>query len=379
MNKKTKKTRFSFDEVLEKSNFSFSKNLKYFIIAPILIIIVGIVLFCTIGFNLGFDFTGGSIMTIYLNDPTSGSMEYSDQSYSLEENYDLVTEKINKVLSNYDVSLSSIQTTEINIDSTKGYNFIVVNGDAIVIKYQNNVDASEVNEQNEGIRLALLQEFGYIDASATVEDLNSTDYAIFVSGGIMTANATTTLLMQSFIAFFVAFVVALIYILIRFEFTSSFSAFLVIWHDILVTLALLVIFRVQISITTIVALITVICFSINNIAIIFGKIRENLKMSKNLGKIDNKQVADSSVRSTLLRTMITSVVAILLAVFVIIIGVSNVRQVALAILIGIFVSFYSSNFLAPGLWAIAYRPSKRKLAKIAEKEKQKEQKAQYEV
>ena len=119
MNKKMtkKKTRFSIDNLIENSKFSFTRNLKYFIIAPIVIIVVGIILLCTLGFNLGFDFTGGTNMTIYLNDATSGSSEFSDQSYNLEDNYDGVVDKINNVLANYDVNLNSIQTTEINIDA----------------------------------------------------------------------------------------------------------------------------------------------------------------------------------------------------------------------------------------------------------------------
>ena len=383
MNKKMtkKKTRFSIDNLIENSKFSFTRNLKYFIIAPIVIIVVGIILLCTLGFNLGFDFTGGTNMTIYLNDATSGSSEFSDQSYNLENNYDEVVDKINNVLANYDVNLSSIQTTEINIDADRGYSFTIVNGDAIIIKFQNgDMTEEEVESQNNEIQLALLKEFGYFDGSATTDDLTSNEFAAFVAnGGVTTASATSQLLMNSFIALLVAVVLILIYVAIRFEITSGLAAILALFHDILITTSFMLIFRIPINTPFIAALITILGYSINNTIIIFDRIRENVKLSKNLGKIDNYAVADNAVRSTMMRTILTTVTTFIMIFFITVIGVSDIQQFAFPIMIGILSGFYSSNFLTTGLWAIAYRPSKRKLAKIAEKEKQKEKRQQYEV
>ena len=383
MNKKMtkKKTRFSIDNLIENSKFSFTRNLKYFIIAPIVIIVVGIILLCTLGFNLGFDFTGGTNMTIYLNDATSGSSEFSDQSYNLEDNYDEVVDKINNVLANYDVNLSSIQTTEINIDADRGYSFTIVNGDAIIIKFQNgDMTEEEVESQNNEIQLALLKEFGYFDESATADDLTSNEFAAFVAnGGVTTASATSQLLMNSFIALLVAVVLILIYVAIRFEITSGLAAILALFHDILITTSFMLIFRIPINTPFIAALITILGYSINNTIIIFDRIRENVKLSKNLGKIDNYAVADNAVRSTMMRTILTTVTTFIMIFFITVIGVSDIQQFAFPIMIGILSGFYSSNFLTTGLWAIAYRPSKRKLAKIAEKEKQKEKRQQYEV
>ena len=383
MNKKMtkKKTRFSIDNLIENSKFSFTRNLKYFIIAPIVIIVVGIILLCTLGFNLGFDFTGGTNMTIYLNDTTSGSSDYSSQRYDLENDYDEVVDKINNVLANYDVNLSSIQTTEINIDADRGYSFTIVNGDAIIIKFQNgDMTEEEVESQNNEIQLALLQEFGYFDESATTDDLTSNEFAAFVAnGGVTTASATSQLLMNSFIALLVAVVLILIYVAIRFEITSGLAAILALFHDILITTSFMLIFRIPINTPFIAALITILGYSINNTIIIFDRIRENVKLSKNLGKIDNYAVADNAVRSTMMRTILTTVTTFIMIFFITVIGVNDIQQFAFPIMIGILSGFYSSNFLTTGLWAIAYRPSKRKLAKIAEKEKQKEKRQQYEV
>ena len=113
-----KMKRFSIDERLEKSKFSYSKNLKYFIIAPIIIVVVGIILLCTLGFNLGFDFTGGTNMTIYMNDSSSTSGEkFSDQSYDLsnDEDYAKASQKIEKVLGLFGLTSSAIQKSEFNV------------------------------------------------------------------------------------------------------------------------------------------------------------------------------------------------------------------------------------------------------------------------
>ena len=380
MSKKVmKKTKFSIDALLENSKFSFTRNLKYFIIAPIVIIVVGIVLLCTLGFNLGFDFTGGTNMTIYLNDQG----KYQSDSFNLDKDgdYDKAVEKIENVLKNYDVDLSSVQKTEINIDADRGYSFVIVNGDAVIIKFQNgNLSKKEIEKQNEEIQLALLKEFGYFDQDATTADLSSNDFVAFVAnGGVTSASATSELLMNSFIALLVAVVLILVYVAIRFEITSGLAAILALFHDILVTTAFMLIFRIQINTPFIAALITILGYSINNTIIIFDRIRENVKLSKNLGKIDNHAIADSAVRGTMMRTILTTLTTFVMIFFITVIGVSDIQQFAFPIMIGILSGFYSSNFLTTGLWALAYRPSKKKLAKIAEKEKQKEKKIQYEV
>ena len=62
-----KKCKFSLDDTIANSKFDYCKNLKWILIAPAVIILIGIILFSTIGFNLGLDFTGGSVLTVYSN------------------------------------------------------------------------------------------------------------------------------------------------------------------------------------------------------------------------------------------------------------------------------------------------------------------------
>ena len=382
-----KMKRFSIDERLEKSKFSYSKNLKYFIIAPIIIVVVGIILLCTLGFNLGFDFTGGTNMTIYMNDSSSTSgEEFSDQSYDLskDEDYAKASQKIEKVLGLFGLTSSAIQKSEFNVNADAGYGFTISDGDAILVKFQNG-DSDDIEDLNNRIRLAFLVEFGYVDGLTTEEVVdvqNAEDYlddaeysALVINGGVTTANATTELMMKSFLALFVAIVVILIYVAFRFELTSGLSAILALFHDVLVTASVMLMCRVEINTAFIAALITIMGYSINNTIIIFDRIRENVKMSKNLGKIDNYAIADRSVSSTMMRTVLTTLTTFVMIFFITVIGVADIREFAFPIMVGILAGFYSSVFLTPGLWAIAFHPSKKKIAKMEAKRKAKEEKA----
>ncbi len=393
MNKKIK--HFSIDDKIANSKFSFTKNLKYFLIAPIIITIIGIVLLCTLGFNLGFDFTGGTNMTVYTNGERLENGAFSEQSYDVDndEDYNTVLGKIDSVLSEFGLEASSYQKTTIDINADRGLGFVISDGGAVIVKFQNG--DGDVEEINNKIRLALMEEFGYIslpentdiinlDDSAVQSFIDGTNHsALIANGGVTTASASSELMMRSFLALLVAIVLILIYVAIRFELTSGLAAILALFHDIIITSSIMLICRVQINSAFIAALITILGYSINNTIIIFDRIRENVKMSKNLGKINTFEVADRSVRQTLTRSILTTLTTFIMIFFVTVIGVSDIQEFAFPIMIGILSGFYSSVFLTPGLWAIAYRPSKKKIARMEAKRKRQEEKAkkgqQYEV
>ena len=381
-----KKQRFSIDEKIENSKFSYTKNLKYFIIAPLLIIVAGIVLLCTLGFNLGFDFTGGTSMTVFTNFNNANDsvvLDELEQSYNLEngDEYQAACEKIEKVLNSFGLSASSYQTATMTIASDEGYSYTFENCDAILFKIQN-ADAADVESQNEEIKLALLKEFGYVSDDITAADLENVEFSALVSnGGVIEPSTNFELTMRIMLAFVIAIVLVFLYVGFRFDFTTAFAVALALFHDVLITAAMMLICRIQISIAFFAALFMILCYSVYNTIIIFDRIKENLKLSKNLGKVDNHAVANKAVANTMMRTLITTIIALVLILFVIIIGVDGVREFAFPMLVGILASFYSSVFLAPGLWAMVYRPSKRKIARMAEKERlaKEKSKEQYEV
>lgn len=354
MTKYKKKSKFSLDDKITNSKFDFCKNLKWLIIAPILLCIVGVVLLCTIGFNLGIDFTGGSITTVYMD--SDGTYTINDDTFDVDKDLSKIESKINKVLAEYGLKATTIQKTTAD-------ELGISNGDAVIVKYQNNneLDSSEIITINEEIRLELLKEFSYVAQDTTLDDLKTNDNASLVSNGeITTASASSELMMKSFIALLVAVVLILIYVAIRFDITGGLAAILALFHDILITASVVLICRIQINVAFIAALITILGYSINNTIIIFDKMREELKTKRQANeKIYNKQIANSAVRTTMTRSILTAITTFIMIFMITVIGVADIREFAFPIMVGIIAGFYSSVFITPGLWAIAYKPKKK--------------------
>ena len=210
-----------------------------------------------------------------------------------------------------------------------------------------------------------MKAFGYIteaDGDVDVGNIGEFDKAVLVqNGGVTTASASAELMMKSFIALLVAVALILIYIAIRFEFTSGLAAILALFHDILVTASVVLICRIQVNVAFIAALITILGYSINNTIIIFDRMRDKTKIAKNSNeKIDNKIIANNAVKETMLRSILTGITTFIMIFMITVIGVADIREFAFPIMVGILAGFYSSVFMTPGLWAIAYRPRKRK-------------------
>lgn len=361
MTKKYKKSKFSLDAAIQNSKFNFCKNLKWFIIAPILICIVGIVMLCTMGFNLGIDFTGGSNMTVYVD--TEGS--YSSLTFDYNKDLDKIEDVANSVLEEYGLKVGTIQKTTMSVDDLG-----IKDANAVIIKYQNDnsLETEQIEKINKEIRFEMLKKFGFIDKNVLETDLDLQDNAgLIVNGGVTTASASAELMMKSFIALLVAVVLILIYVAIRFEFTSGMAAILALFHDILVTASVMLICRIQINVAFIAALITILGYSINNTIIIFDRMRGDLKVAKQTkSKINTYEIANNAVRSTMTRSILTTLTTFVMIFMITVIGVADIREFAFPIMIGILAGFYSSVFLTPGLWALAYKPRRKKKTVVVE-------------
>lgn len=360
MNKFKKLKKFSLDNAVENSKFDFCKNLKWFLIAPIVIILIGLILLCTVGFNLGLDFTGGTNMTIYID--SEGSYILKDENdklvaptFNVDKDLNKIEAKVNGVLRQHGLVVSTIQKFAYGEDDE-------LTGNAVIVKYQNNnsLESEEIEKINEDIRLQLLKAFGYADVSE--ESVDSVENKNLVTnGGVTTASASAELMMKSFIALLVAVVIILVYVALRFEVTSGLAAILALFHDVLVTASIMLICRIQINVAFIAALITILGYSINNTIIIFDRMRGDLKMARQAEKkIDNKTIANNAVKGTMMRSVLTTLTTFVMIFFITVIGVADIREFAFPIMVGILAGFYSSVFLTPGLWAIAYRPRKKK-------------------
>ena len=190
-------------------------------------------------------------------------------------------------------------------------------------------------EQRDAIASALTERFGA--ENVRLESSN------FVS-----ASVGRDITKAAFITSIVAAALILLYITIRFEIRSGLAAVVCLLHDLLVMLSFYVIFRIQLNMNFIAAALTIIGYSINATIVVFDRIRENVKRTG--GHEDFAAVVDRSITQTLRRSIGTTITTMLPIIFLLIMGVSSLRNFALPILVGVISGCYSSVCVAGPLW-----------------------------
>jgi preprotein translocase subunit SecF len=135
----------------------------------------------------------------------------------------------------------------------------------------------------------------------------------------------------------------LVYIAFRFEWIYGLGAVIACFHDTLITIGLFSIFKEEISMTVIAALLTLVGYSMNDTIVIFDRIRENLKLSR---REPLEQVMNKAVNQTLSRTIMTSGLTFLTVIALFVFGGPVLHGFSFALLCGIIVGTYSSVFVA---------------------------------
>lgn len=143
----------------------------------------------------------------------------------------------------------------------------------------------------------------------------------------------------------------LIYIGIRFSWSAALAIIASIIHDILIVSAIFAIFKFEIDVTYIAALLTIMGYSLNDKIVIFGRIRENAAQKPVTNHID---VVNLSIRQTLGRSIYTVLTVILAAVSLLLFACEPLQMFSLAILLGLVTGAYSSIFLTSPLWLILH-------------------------
>ncbi len=135
----------------------------------------------------------------------------------------------------------------------------------------------------------------------------------------------------------------LVYIAFRFEWIYGLGAVIAVFHDTIITIGLFSIFKEEISMTVIAALLTLVGYSMNDTIVIFDRIRENLKLSR---REPLEQVMNRSVNQTLSRTIMTSGLTFLTVIALFLFGGPVLHGFSFALVCGIIVGTYSSVFIA---------------------------------
>ena len=155
---------------------------------------------------------------------------------------------------------------------------------------------------------------------------------------------------DSVIAVAVAIVCMLIYIRIRFkDIRFGVSSVAALLHDVLVVLTFYAVARVSVSNTFIACMLTIVGYSINATIVIFDRIRENMAA---VAKETLKETVNRSITQTLSRSIFTSLTTFIMVGVLYVLGVTNIRDFALPLMVGILCGAYSSVCLAGGLWYV---------------------------
>jgi preprotein translocase subunit SecF len=152
-----------------------------------------------------------------------------------------------------------------------------------------------------------------------------------------------------------SFFLTLIYLAIRFELRFGVAAIIATFHDILLTLGFLALFRVEIALPTVAAILTIVGYSLNDTIVVFDRIRENLGR-KGGRKEDPVELVNRSVNETLPRTVLTSGTTLAVLLALLFLGGAVLFDFTIVLILGVVVGTYSSIFVAsPALLEIQQR------------------------
>lgn len=286
-------------------NFAFTKFFKFAIALPIAIVVAAvIVLIACGGFNLGIDFTGGTMMT-----------------FAMGQDFDL------------NVVRDQVEAQGITnaVYATSGSG---EDAQAIVRMH----DLDDPDRETE-IRAAVEEGLQAVYPNAAFLNI---DRVGAVAGRELVQNAALSV--------GIACILMLCYIWLRFEIHFGVTAVIALVIDVAVMLSMVAILRLQINSSFIAAVLTIVGYAINNTIVIFDRIRENRKKYRR--EKNAKEIADLSVRETLARTINTTVTTLLTIVTLYILGVDSIREFALPIIVGLIAGNFTSIFIAPSLWGI---------------------------
>ncbi|MGF1696843.1 protein translocase subunit SecF [Vibrio kyushuensis] len=148
------------------------------------------------------------------------------------------------------------------------------------------------------------------------------------------------------LAIIASLICILIYVSIRFEWRLAAGAVMALAHDVIITLGIFSLLQIEVDLTIVAALLTVVGYSLNDTIVVFDRIRENFRKMR---KGEPPEVMNNSITQTLSRTLITSGTTLFVVIALFTQGGAMIHGFALALLLGITVGTYSSIYVASAL------------------------------
>lgn len=273
----------------------------------------------TEAFNLGVDFKGGTVLTVRFKQPPPA-------------------DTLRTAISHAGIKDAVIQPV---LDKK---------GEFLVKVAHQGFEESATGESQAGVDAArakikqALNTFG-AEAETTAKTLEDDPKAAYKIEGTEAVGqvASKQLRNQAIAVTIAALVGMLLFIAFRFEWTYGAAAVIAVFHTVLVTLGLFAIFQIEINLTVIAALLTLVGFDVNDSIVIFDRIRENRKLYRRMNLYD---VTNLSINQTLSRTVITSGLVFLSVVAMVLLGGQTLRPFSLALLMGIVFGTYDTIAVA---------------------------------
>ena len=172
------------------------------------------------------------------------------------------------------------------------------------------------------------------------------------------------LLQSGVIAISLSLAAMLFYIWVRFEWQFSIGSIIALFHDVIITLGIFSILSLEINLSIIAAVLTIVGYSMNDTVVIYDRIRENLGKYHRLNISD---IANLSINETLARTIITSVTTLLALLSIFILGGEILRGFSFAMILGVLIGTYSSIFVASPIlktFKVSYKTLEKEEEKI---------------
>ena len=175
---------------------------------------------------------------------------------------------------------------------------------------------------------------------------------------------SSELLQSGIIAISLSLAAMLFYIWIRFEWQFSIGSIVALFHDVVITLGIFSALSLEINLSIIAAVLTIVGYSMNDTVVIYDRIRENLNK---FNRLNIKEIADLSINDTLARTIITSVTTLLALLSIFILGGEILKGFSFAMILGVVIGTYSSIFVASPMlkfFKVTYKTLEKEEEKI---------------
>ena len=278
-----------------KYNFNFVNYFKKFNFVSLILVLLSLFFVLFKGLNYGIDFKGGTLIEVRVQ--------------------------------NNDIRVSDIRNSlnKLNLGDVNVKNFGEKSDFLIKIEKKLNNNDSLISEIKTSLDQDLNEEVNY----RRVESVGPKVSAEFLKSGVISIG--------------LALLMMLFYIWFRFEWQFSLGSIVALFHDVIITLGIFSILSIEINLSIVAAVLTIVGYSMNDTVVIYDRIRENLSK---FNKLEIDQVSNLSVNETLSRTLITSVTTLLALFSIFILGGEILKGFSFAMILGVIIGTYSSIFVA---------------------------------